>query len=137
LIVVRKGDNEIEGFSDVSIPTRLGPKRANKLRNLFGLTKADDIRKFVISRSFEKTTKAGKHVTVTKRPKIQRLVTPVTLHRKHQREKERVASLQRSKAAAQEYSALVLKRMAEQKAARRSEISKRRSSRRTSTKVEA
>lgn len=132
LVVVKKGDNEIEGFTDVTIPKRLGPKRANKIRKLFNLTKADDIRKFVISRTFEKNGK-----TITKRPKIQRLVTPVTLHRKRQRAKATLASLQKSKTDAAEYTALVQKRLAEQKAARKSEISKRRSSRKASAKVES
>ena len=131
LVVLKKGDKEIEGFSDVSVPKRLGPKRANKIRKLFNLTKADDIRKYVISRTFEKKGKM-----ITKRPKIQRLVTPVTLHRKRQRAKEQLASLQKSKADAAAYSALIVKRMAEQKASRRSEISKRRSSRRASSKME-
>jgi small subunit ribosomal protein S6e len=132
LVVVKKGDNEVEGLTDLTIPKRLGPKRANKIRKLFNLTKADDIRKYVISRTFEKKGK-----TVTKRPKIQRLVTPVTLHRQRQIAKAKVASLQKSRADAAAYTALVQKRLQEQKAARRSEISKRRSSRRASAKVEA
>jgi hypothetical protein len=41
----------------------------------------DDPKKFVIARKFE--NKAGK--TVTKRPKIQRLITPVRLQRKRAR----------------------------------------------------
>ena len=126
LVVVKKGDNEIEGFTDVSVPKRLGPKRANKIRKLFNLTKADDIRKYVISRTFEKNGK-----TVTKRPKIQRLVTPVTIHRKRQRGRDQLAALMKSKSDAAEYTALLQKRLAESKAARKSEISKRRSSRRS------
>mmetsp|Transcript_19858 Transcript_19858/g.21598 ORF Transcript_19858/g.21598 Transcript_19858/m.21598 type:complete len:242 (-) Transcript_19858:159-884(-) len=131
LVVLKKGDKDVDGLTDVTIPKRLGPKRANKIRKLFNLTKADDIRKYVIARTFEKNGK-----TVTKRPKIQRLVTPVTLHRKRQRERAQVAALQKSRADAAEYTALVQKRLAEQKAARKSEISKRRSSRRVSTKAE-
>lgn len=132
LVVVKKGDSDIEGFTDVSVPKRLGPKRANKIRALFNLDKSDDVRKFVISRSYE--NKKGK--TNTKRPKIQRLVTPVVLRRKQQREAVKKAALERSKVDAAEYTALVKKRLAEQKEARRSEISKRRSSRRASSKRE-
>lgn len=132
LVIVKKGDSEIEGFTDVSVPKRLGPKRANKIRALFNLDKSDDVRKFVISRTFE--NKKGR--TITKRPKIQRLVTPVTLRRKHKREALKKAALERSKVEAAEYTALVKKRLAEQKEARRSEISKRRSSRRASSKRE-
>jgi len=129
LVVIKKGEQEVAGLTDTSTPRRLGPKRANKIRALFNLSKSDDVRKFVIARKFEKKGK-----TVTKRPKIQRLVTPVTLRRKRQRAAESVAALVKSKADAAAYTALVQKRISEQKEARRSEISKRRSSRRQSGK---
>ena len=132
LVILKKGDKEIEGFTDVSTPKRLGPKRASKLRRLFNLSKTDDVRKYVIARTFE--NKKGK--TVTKRPKIQRLVTPVTVRRKRQREIKAKAALEKSKSEAATYAALLQQRMAEQKEARRSEISKRRSSRRASSKRE-
>ena len=131
LVVIKKGDKDIEGVTDVSNPKRLGPKRANKIRKLFNLQKSDDVRKFVIARSFEKKGK-----TVTKRPRIQRLVTPVVLRRKRQRNAANRLALEKSKADAAVYTALVQKRLAEQKEARRSEISKRRSSRRASAKKE-
>eukprot|EP00286_Rhodomonas_abbreviata_P014326 CAMPEP_0181322536 /NCGR_PEP_ID=MMETSP1101-20121128/19280_1 /TAXON_ID=46948 /ORGANISM="Rhodomonas abbreviata, Strain Caron Lab Isolate" /LENGTH=241 /DNA_ID=CAMNT_0023430455 /DNA_START=31 /DNA_END=756 /DNA_ORIENTATION=+ len=131
LVIIKKGDAEIEGFTDVSVPKRLGPKRANKIRNLFNLTKEDDVRKYVIARTFEKKGK-----TITKRPKIQRLVTPVTVMRKKQRAANAKKALEHAKAEAATYTALVHKRIAEQKEARRSEISKRRSSRRASSKKE-
>ncbi|KAJ1409396.1 ribosomal protein S6e-domain-containing protein [Ochromonadaceae sp. CCMP2298] len=131
LVITKKGDSEIEGITDVTVPKRLGPKRANKIRKLFNLTKEDDVKKFVIARTFEKKGK-----TVTKRPKIQRLVTPVVVRRKKAREVNAKKNLERSKADAAIYTALVHKRIAEQKESRRSEISKRRSSRRASTKKE-
>lgn len=82
LIVVNKGEKDIDGLtnSEAERFRRLGPKRANKLRTLFNLTKADDVRKFVVTREF--TTKKGKKIQ--KRPKIQRLVTPRTLQHKRQ-----------------------------------------------------
>jgi hypothetical protein len=132
LVVTKKGEGEIAGLTDTSTPQRLGPKRASKIRKLFNLTKEDPIKKYVIARKFE--NKKGK--TVTKRPKIQRLVTPVTIRRTRQRLAEAKKSLERSKAEAAQYTALVQKRLAEQKEARRSEISKRRSSRRASSKRE-
>jgi len=132
LILIKKGDNEIEGLTDSSIPKRLGPKRASKIRKLFNLSKEDDVRKYAIARNF----KNKKDKDVRKCPKIQRLVTPVTLRRKRQREVVKRRALENSKAEAAVYTALVKKRMAEQKEARRSEISKRRSSRRASSKRE-
>eukprot|EP00601_Ochromonadales_sp_CCMP2298_P004686 CAMPEP_0173191748 /NCGR_PEP_ID=MMETSP1141-20130122/13055_1 /TAXON_ID=483371 /ORGANISM="non described non described, Strain CCMP2298" /LENGTH=241 /DNA_ID=CAMNT_0014115967 /DNA_START=64 /DNA_END=789 /DNA_ORIENTATION=- len=131
LVITKKGDSEIEGITDVTVPKRLGPKRASKIRKLFNLTKEDDVKKFVIARTFEKKGK-----TITKRPKIQRLVTPVVVRRKKAREVNAKKNLERSKADAAIYTALVHKRIAEQKESRRSEISKRRSSRRASTKKE-
>ena len=130
LVIVKKGDNDIPGITDSTTPRRLGPKRANKIRALFNLDKSDDVRKFVIARTFE--NKKGK--TVTKRVKIQRLVTPVTLKRKQRRAELALKAHEKAKSEAAAYTALIQKRLAEQKEARRSEISKRRSSRKASTK---
>jgi len=77
-VVVRKGEAELEGLTDVQLPRRLGPKRASKIRKLFNLDKADDVRKFVIKR--EVVTKKGNKKL--KAPKIQRLVTPVAVQRR-------------------------------------------------------
>jgi hypothetical protein len=130
LVIVKKGEKEIPDITDSSQPRRLGPKRANKIRALFNLSKDEDVRKHVIARKFE--NKKGK--TITKRPKIQRLVTPVVLARKRQRANNARKALENSKKEAAAYSALLQKRLAEQKDARRSEISKRRSSRKASAK---
>merc|ERR1712205_142892 len=48
LLIVKKGDSDIEGLTDESKPIRLGPKRATKIRKLFNLTENDDVRKFVV-----------------------------------------------------------------------------------------
>ncbi|KAI1728415.1 ribosomal protein s6e domain-containing protein [Ditylenchus destructor] len=81
-IIVKKGEQEIEGLTDKIIPRRLGPKRATKIRRLFNLTKDDDVRKYVIRRTIP--AKEGKRPR-TKAPKIQRLVTPAVLQRKRRR----------------------------------------------------
>ena len=44
LSIVKQGDNDIPGVTDVVAPKRLGPKRATKIRKFFGLTKDDDVR---------------------------------------------------------------------------------------------
>jgi small subunit ribosomal protein S6e len=129
LVIIKKGEAEIPDITDTSIPRRLGPKRASKIRALFNLDKTADLRKVMIARTFEHKGK-----TVVKRAKIQRLVTPVTLARKRVRMSQAKAALENSKAEKAAYTALVQKRLSEQKEARRSEISKRRSSRRTSQK---
>merc|ERR1712146_372508 len=49
-IITKKGEGELPGLTDSSIPRRLGPKRASKIRKLFNLSKDDDVRKYVIRR---------------------------------------------------------------------------------------
>merc|ERR1712100_584889 len=48
LVLVKKGESEIAGLTDVERPIRLGPKRATKIRKLFNLNKDVDVRKFVV-----------------------------------------------------------------------------------------
>mmetsp|Transcript_12312 Transcript_12312/g.17177 ORF Transcript_12312/g.17177 Transcript_12312/m.17177 type:complete len:236 (+) Transcript_12312:226-933(+) len=127
LVVTKIGENPIAGLTDDNVPRRLGPKRANKIRKLFNLTKDDDVRKYVIARNF--TNKKG--VEVRKAPKIQRLVTPLVLQRKRARKAAKMNSVLRNKEEAAAYKRLVAQRLAEQKEARRSLISKRRSTRKS------
>lgn len=42
LVLLSRGDKEIPGLTDVKKDNRLGPKRANKIRKLFGLPKHSD-----------------------------------------------------------------------------------------------
>ena len=127
LVVTKVGDAPVPGLTDEPVPRRLGPKRANKIRKLFNLEKEDDVRKYVIARTF--TNKAGKEVR--KAPKIQRLVTPLTLQRKRARKAAKMNSVLRNKEEAAAYKKVVAQRLAEQKEARRSLISKRRSTRKS------
>jgi ribosomal protein S6E (S10) len=127
LVVTKIGDEKVAGLTDDSVPRRLGPKRANNIRKLFNLSKEDDVRQFVIARTY--TNKKG--VTVRKAPKIQRLVTPLTLQRKRARRAEKMRSILRNQEEAAAYGKLVAQRQAEQKEARRSLISKRRSTRKS------
>eukprot|EP00999_Lentomonas_sp_LEN2_P000390 NODE_1391_length_880_cov_121.710491_g1345_i0.p1 GENE.NODE_1391_length_880_cov_121.710491_g1345_i0~~NODE_1391_length_880_cov_121.710491_g1345_i0.p1 ORF type:complete len:245 (+),score=75.94 NODE_1391_length_880_cov_121.710491_g1345_i0:57-791(+) len=100
LIVMQKGEGELEGLTDVQNPRRLGPKRASKIRKLFALGKEDDVRKFVIKRTLPE--KEGKKAR-TKAPKIQRLVTPVTLQRKRAKRAAVAARRENGKIARQAY----------------------------------
>lgn len=99
---------------------------------MLNLDKQDDVRKFVIKRTF--TNKKGKEVS--KSPKIQRLVTPLALQRKRALKAEKKASIEKSKAELAAYAKLKAQRSKEQKEARRSALSKRRSSRKESSKKE-
>lgn len=129
LVTVKLGETQMEGLTDVQVPVRLGPKRANHIRKLFALSKEDDPRKYVIARKFEKKGK-----TVVKAPKIQRLITPVMLQRKRRRKALKMKQIEKTKREANEYNRLKTQRVQEQKDARRSAISKRRSSRKSALK---
>jgi len=123
LVVIKAGEAPIAGVTDVSVPKRLGPKRASKIRQLFDLDKKDDVKKFVVRRSY--VNKAGK--TKNKAPKIQRLVTPVTLQRRRKMKAEERKRHDRVKEEAQSYEKLRKQRVQERKDRRASEIAKRRS----------
>lgn len=128
LVILKNGDAEIPGLTDKDSdrPRRLAPKRAGKIRKLFDLTKADDLRKFVIARSYK--TKKGKEVT--KRPKIQRLVTPLVLQRKRAAIKAKKDSAESAKKQRAEYERMRAQRAKEH----RDSVKARRSSRRSSKK---
>merc|ERR1719181_1089879 len=80
LVMTKKGDAELPGLTDDQRPRRLGPKRAANIRKLFNLDKKDDVRQFVVRRVIKEGE--GKKKGKSKAPKIQRLVTSVTLQRK-------------------------------------------------------
>lgn len=122
LVIVKKGEQDIPGLTDTTVPRRLGPKRASKIRKLFNLTKEDDVRQYVLRRPV--TSKEGKKQR-TKAPKIQRLVTPLVLQRKRHRLslKRRRATKQREDAA--EYAKLLAQRAKEKQ---QEKIARRRSS---------
>ncbi|XP_008552830.1 40S ribosomal protein S6 [Microplitis demolitor] len=123
LVIVKKGEQDIPGLTDKTLPRRLGPKRAGKIRKLFNLNKDDDVREFVVKRPVQKE---GKKETF-KAPKIQRLITPVTLQRKrHRVALKKRRCLQRKEQAA-EYAKLLAQRQKEAKARRAEEIKRKRS----------
>jgi small subunit ribosomal protein S6e len=82
MVVVKKGEKEIEGLTDSVKPRTFGPKRASKIRKLFNLSKTDDVRKFVIKHKVVIGKKTPKPTVIQRGPKIQRLITPERLRRK-------------------------------------------------------
>ncbi|XP_016948925.1 40S ribosomal protein S6 [Drosophila biarmipes] len=123
LVVLKKGEQDIPGLTDTSIPRRLGPKRASKIRKLFNLSKEDDVRRCVVRRPLP--AKDNKKAT-SKAPKIQRLITPVVLQRKHRRIALKKKRQTASKEAAADYAKLLVQRKKESKA-KREEAKRRRS----------
>jgi len=99
--IVSKGAAEITGLTDVKTPRRLGPKRANKIRKLFGLPKHSDkigskdktkvtVDRFDVCRYVVKRpTKTIGDKAYYKAPKIQRLITAQRLRRKREHRKEK------------------------------------------------
>ena len=57
LVIIKQGEKEIEGLTDVALPKRLGPKRATKVRKFFNLSKEDDVRKYVVRREVKSAKK--------------------------------------------------------------------------------
>jgi len=122
LVIVRKGEQDIPGLTDTTVPRRLGPKRASKIRKLFNLSKEDDVRQYVLRRPVQ--TKEGKKAR-TKAPKIQRLVTPLALQHKRRRLALKRQRAAKSREQAAEYAKLLAQRAKEKQAEK---IARRRSS---------
>jgi small subunit ribosomal protein S6e len=109
LVVVKKGDKDVPGLTDVQKPRRLGPKRATRIRKLFNLAKKDDVRPHVIKREIKKDGKKP----YFKAPKVQRLVTPQRLQRKRHLVSIKRQRSEATKKQAEEYNALLAKRYKE------------------------
>merc|ERR1712203_120311 len=114
VVIVKKGDNDIPGLTDTTIPRRLGPKRASKIRKLFNLTKDDNVCQYVIKRPLP--VKEGK--SQFKAPKVQRLVTPIMLQRKRQRLAVKRKRAEKNRQAAAEYAKILAQRQKEAKEAK-------------------
>ncbi|KAI9760739.1 MAG: hypothetical protein M4579_001477 [Chaenotheca gracillima] len=125
LSIVKQGDSELPGLTDVVHPKRLGPKRATKIRKFFGLTKDDDVRKFVIRREVQPKGEGKK--PYTKAPRIQRLVTPQRLQHKRHLIALKRRRAESSKDAANEYAQILAKRVSEAKL-KKTDLRKRRAS---------
>lgn len=123
LIIVKKGEADIPGLTDTTIPRRLGPKRAGKIRKLFNLSKDDDVRQYVVRRPLK--LKEGQEKPKTKAPKIQRLITPLVLQRARRVKAQKRARIAKSKTDANEYVKLLALRQKEKKERK---LSRRRSS---------
>jgi len=125
------GEKEIEGLTDVTVPRRLGPKRANKIRKLFNLSKEDDVRQYVVRRPL--AAKEGKKAQ-TKAPRIQRLITPALIQRKRRQHALKRKRAEKQKELSNEYARLLAERQKEAKHAKE-EARRRKSSASSGGKV--
>ncbi|KAG5054608.1 hypothetical protein JHK85_007118 [Glycine max] len=98
LVIVKKGENDLPGLTDVEKPRMRGPKRVSKIRK-----------------------------KVSKAPKIQRLITPLTLQRKRARIADKKKRIAKAKSEAAEYQKLLASRLKEQRELRSESLAKRRS----------
>jgi small subunit ribosomal protein S6e len=117
LVVKQVGETPIAGLTDVKKDRRLAPKRVGKIRKLFGLTKKDDVRAFVVHNK-EKKQHNG--------PKIQRLITPARLQQKRKLRALKRSRYEATQAQAKEFNAMIAERVKE---AREAAKKRRRSSR--------
>lgn len=101
LIVLQRGEQEIENLTNKTVPRLYGPKRANKLLHLFGKDKKTDPTTLVIKHQ----VKPDKFTT----PKVQRLITDKRLQRKKRMLDERKARKEASARKAQAYKDLLAK----------------------------
>merc|ERR1719166_228166 len=115
MVIVKKGEGEIPGLTDNTIPRRLGPKRASKIRKLFNLSKDDNVCQYVIKRPLP--AKEGKKQKY-KAPKVQRLVTPIMLQRKRHRLALKRKRSEKNIIAQAEYAKLLAQRQREAKDAK-------------------
>ena len=83
--------------------------------------------KYVITRTF--INKKGREIK--KSPKIQRLVTPLTLHRKRAHRVAKLRSVLKNQQEALEYKKILAQRLEEKRETRRSMIFKKRSIRKS------
>ncbi len=125
LVVVKKGEADIPGLTDNTIPRRLGPKRVGKIRKLYALDKNDDVRKYIFKRPLPlKEGKPQRH----KAPKIQRLVTPRRLQRTRHLKSLKKKKGEKARQEAAEYAKLLAKRAKESRDLRKRRLSSKRSS---------
>jgi small subunit ribosomal protein S6e len=131
LVIVKRGPADIAKLTDKASdrPSTRGPKRANHIRRVWGLTKEEDVRKYVVRRVVPGKNGKKDH---SKAPKIQRLITPVVRLRKKQRLAEKKERYVKASTAAVEYQKLLIQR---RQSARAELLSKKREKK--SVKVDA
>lgn len=109
-------------MTDETKPRRIGPKRASKIRKLYGIAKAEGvdtnalIKKNVIRRTF-KSKKNAEAPLRQKAPKIQRLVTDARLRRKRIQKESKIKRWKKTLAATEAYKKVYDKWITKKKAA--------------------
>merc|ERR1712232_98200 len=128
MTIVRKGDKDIPGLTDETstVPNRLGPKRASKIRKLWNLDAQDDVRQYVIRRTIPNKEGSARKTPRTKSPKIQRLITPKIAARKRATAAARERQSVKSREAGAAYEKMMKARREATRSKRLSKLSKKR-----------
>jgi len=130
LVIVKRGPADLAGLTDADSdkPSTRGPKRANHIRKVYGLSKDDDVRHVIKLVAKPVKGKEGKKERV-KLPRIQRLVTPRMLQHK----RRRIALKRRRTSAQQEAKAEYNKIVAQLRKERRQAAGSKKASKRASS----
>jgi small subunit ribosomal protein S6e len=116
LIIVKRGPADLPKLTDKDSdrPSTRGPKRANHIRKVWGLSKKDDVRPYVVKRKIPgKDGKKDKY----KSPKIQRLITPALRRRTARAVNLKKRRHEKSQREATEYAALLTGRREKKRSA--------------------
>lgn len=115
LRIMKKGEKEIAGVTDVDRPNRLQKKRRSNIASFFNLDKSkDNVCKYVAHRTIQRGDK-----TFWKAPKVQRLMTEKRIRRKAIRKNATIAKAEKSKTDAAAYEKLISQVVKQRKAARK------------------
>lgn len=140
--VTKKGEQEIPGLTDTTVPRRLGPKRASNIRKLYGIERQEGrdqsittalIKKNVTRRTF-KSKKNPAAPERQKAPKIQRLITDIRLRRKRINKEEKVRRWRKTLESRTAYNKLIDEHVAKRKAASAQAKLERKDSKHSETK---
>lgn len=125
------GESDIPGLTDEFKPRQRGPKRATKIMKLFNIEKGSGAPIPTYTKKYARVTESNgkKHVH---RPKVQRLVTPLTLQRKRRRINLRKHQIEKVKAEKEAYAQLLTTRKTEERERRSESQAKKRAARQAS-----
>ena len=119
--VEKEGEEPIEGVTTQTMPRRLGPKRASKIRKLFNLSREDNVKDFVVKRKVEKDGKKCRF----KQPKVQRLVTSAIRARRAAKVKATKAQVEKSASARREYLSMITNERLKQRQRRGARVARK------------
>jgi len=135
LVLVKQGDSPVEGLTDGTAERRLGPKRASKIRAMFDLQKGDDVRKFVIRREIKSKKEGEEDKVVNKKaPKIQRLVTKVSVQRKRTKKNTMVKKCAANRESIASYRKMLHDHSVTMKEKRKNEVAKKKAGKKVAKK---